>query len=280
MNTIPTTIAATLFIQIGYFLWKVSAQNQAKTVGSSIRAGIYSQLIDWRWGLGFVSTSLGWLLFVNATAIGDISLIQPLMSAGDFFLVIMAVIFLKERLGVMEWIGLVVTIIGSLVLVWNPTNSDTNDFDNLYLITFLGGIVITVSLLVWMNFRRRSQSNFSEIYLALVVGLCFGTGALLTKALTISSKGFSWAIVSNPLLFAMLLANVIGLILLQIAFRSGRAAVIVPVQLAVANGVAVLAGFSIFAEHLDAFRMSGIVLVLIGAVFLQLKSPPENRRAM
>ena len=69
----------------------------------------------------------------------------------------------------------------------------------------------------------------------------------------------------------MAAANVAGLILLQAAFQRGRAAVIVPLQLAVANAVTVLAGILIFAENISSIRAAGIGLIVLGTVMLHLK---------
>jgi uncharacterized membrane protein len=88
----------------------------------------------------------------------------------------------------------------------------------------------------------------------------------------------SWAILLNPLLLAVVLANVAGLVLLQAAFQRGRASVIVPLQLAMANAITVLAGVLVFAEHITPLRAAGIVLIVVGTTLLQFKpsSSPED----
>jgi uncharacterized membrane protein len=97
MTVVLVTLSSTLLIQLGYFLWKVSAEGQPMIGDASTRQVLAALVTDWRWMLGLLATSLGWVLFVQATALGDISLVQPLMSAGDLLLVILAVVFLKER---------------------------------------------------------------------------------------------------------------------------------------------------------------------------------------
>ncbi len=49
--------------------------------------------------LGFFLTVVGWLFFVKATDLGEVSIVQPLMSVGDIFVVLLAITFLHERLG-------------------------------------------------------------------------------------------------------------------------------------------------------------------------------------
>ncbi len=277
MTVVLITLAATLFIQLGYFLWKLSADGQPKIGGEPVWTVIKALVTDWRWMLGFFATSLGWVLFVQATALGDISLVQPLMSAGDLLLVIMAVVFLKERLGRMEWAGVLMTVLGAVALAWNVEDSQVTSFDSKRLMVLLG-TVIAAGLGMLLANRRSARP---EILLALVVGLCFGAGSVLTKAMTVAYSGpgqtiMTWAILIDPLLLAVVLANVLGLVLLQAAFQRGRASVIVPLQLAMANAITVLAGVVIFAEHITPLRGLGIVLILAGTALLHLKPSSDH----
>lgn len=276
MSVVLTTLAATLLIQLGYFLWKLSAEGQPKIGGAPMRRVLRALVTDWRWLLGFAATSVGWVLFVQATALGDISLVQPLMSAGDLLLVILAVVFLRERLLGVEWVGVLMTVLGAVALAWEAENSHVTAFGGMRLTVLLGGAVAAGAALLLVNRR----SHRPEILLALVVGLCFGSGAALTKALTVDFSAPGQSVISreilfNPLLLAVILANVLGLVLLQAAFQRGRASVIVPLQLAMANAVTVLAGLVVFAEHITVLRAAGIVLIIGGTALLHLK-PSSN----
>jgi len=277
MLVVLTTLAATLLIQLGYFMWKVSAEGQPRIGGEPALVVAKALLADWRWVLGFVSTSLGWVLFVQATALGDISLVQPLMSAGDLLLVILAVVFLKERMVRVEWAGVLLTVLGAVALALEAEGTQVTAFAGMRLVVLLGVTVVVAAVLLLVN--RRSHQP--EVLLALVVGLCFGAGSILTKALTVASTGpeqsiLTWAVLLNPLLLAVVLANVAGLVLLQAAFQRGRAAVIVPLQLAMANAITVLAGVVVFAEHITLLRGAGIVLIVVGTTLLQFK-PSSNQ---
>jgi drug/metabolite transporter (DMT)-like permease len=278
MIVVITTLAATLLIQLGYFLWKVSAEGQPKIGGASTAVVVKALVTDWRWMLGFAATSGGWVLFVQATALGDISLVQPLMSAGDLLLVVMAVVFLKERLIRIEWVGILLTVLGAVALAWEAENSNVTSFDGMRLVILLGITAVLGGALLLANRRTHRP----EVLLAVVVGLCFGAGSILTKALTVDSSAsgqtiLTLAIVFNPMLLAVVLANVIGLVLLQAAFQRGRASVIVPLQLAMANALTVLAGIVIFAEHITSLRAAGIVLIVLGTAMLHLKPSSERQ---
>ena len=272
MNVVLTTLAATLFIQLGYFMWKLSAEGQPKIGGAPASQVVRALLGDWRWVSGFVFTSLGWVLFVQATALGDISLVQPLMSAGDLLLVVLAVVFLKERMVAVEWVGVLLTVLGAAALAWEADQAAQAGFSGMRLALLMGGTLV-LGVLVLLASRTLGKT---EVMLALVVGLCFGAGSVLTKALTVQSAGpdqsvLTWAVALNPMLLAVVAANVAGLVLLQAAFQRGRAAVIVPLQLALANALTVAAGVLVFAEHITALRGTGIALIVVGTALLQLK---------
>lgn len=272
MTVVFVTLASTLFIQLGYFLWKLSAEGQPKIGGAPVWTVVVSLVTDWRWMLGFLSTTLGWVLFVKATSLGDISLVQPLMSAGDLLLVIMAVVFLKERLAGIEWAGVLMTVLGAVALAWEAEVSTVAAFGGQRLLLLVVCLFIASGVMLMAN----RQSQRPEVLLALVVGICFGAGSVLTKALTTGYSGpdqsiMTLSILVDPLLLSVVLANILGLILLQAAFQRGRASIIVPLQLAMANAITVLAGVIIFLEQISTLRGIGIVLILSGTAILHLK---------
>lgn len=273
MTVVIVTLLSTLLIQTGYFLWKLSADGQPQIGSAPIASVVKALVTDWRWMLGLAATSLGWVLFVQATALGDISLVQPLMSAGDLLLIVMAVVFLKERLGGAEWAGVMMTVFGGVALAWEPAPSGLADFALARLQVLVAASVVGGGMLLLLNRKTRRP----EVLLAMVVGLCFGLGAVLTKAMTAKfsvsdDKLISWALLTSLYLPTVVMANVAGLVLLQAAFQRGRAAVIVPLQLAVANAVTVLAGLAIFGEQVTMSRAAGIALILTGTALLHVHS--------
>lgn len=280
MIVVITTLVATLFIQLGYFLWKLSAEHQPKIGHASWRSVAASLLTDWRWLLGLGSTIIGWMLFIQATALGEISLVQPLMSAGDVLLVLMAVVFLKERMNRAEWLGLALTVAGALALSWQAEAKPLIAPDVTSLL--IAAAVLTIGGGVILYLGRRSSQR--ELPLAIVVGLAFGMGAALTEALTAQTQtgdnSLSLQTLTNPLLLGVVAFNIAGLILLQAAFQRGRASLIVPVQLALANLVTVAIGATVFAEHISPARAAGITLILLGAAMLHQHQGTPGRQAL
>ena len=273
MTTVLTTLAATLCIQVGYFLWKLSADRLPRIGHAPTATVVRALATDVRWLCGMVATTAGWLLFIQACALGEVSVVQPLMSAGDLLLVLLAVAFLRERLQRIEWAGVTLTVVGAIALATHSDAGGNATVDAPRLAVLLAAI-LACGLLMLASARR---ANRPEIALGLTVGLAFGAGAVLTEAMTTlrteaGLPALGWSLVLDPLLAAVVAANVAGLVLLQAAFQRGRASIIVPLQLAVANAVTVLAAVTAFMEAVTLWRTLSIGLIVAGTGLLHLRS--------
>ncbi len=277
MGVVATTLAATLCMQLGFFLWKLSAHADQPRIGTAPARRVIAALLgDWRWVAGSAASALGWVLFIRATSIGEISVIQPLMSAGDMLLVLLAVAFLKERLGRREVLGLAVTVAGALGLALGAQKVPGAAWAWAELGPFVLLAAGAAGTLVW-SVRLRARK---EVPLALAVGLCFGSGAVLTEAWTAATVPGLFALL-HPTLWLMVAANMAGLVLLQAAFQRGRASVVVPVQLAAGNALAVGGGAWLYGEALPLERLASVALIVAGAALLQGRAakPPAGMTA-
>ncbi len=277
MQVVLITLAATLLIQCGYFLWKLTADALPEVGKAPLPAVVAGFLGNAKWMLGLIATIVGWLLFIKATDLGEISVVQPLMSVGDVFLVILAVTFLHERLTRGEWLGLAITVVGAVALALETEVTTPSGIAWPRLALFLAIVLAAGAFMLARGWRSRH----GEVPLAIAVGIGFGLGAVLTKLMTayIALNGMeleSSAFLLNPILPFMILANVAGLVLLQVAFQRGRAAVIVPVQLSVVNGIVVLSGYLVFAETLAWSRLFAIALIVLGTAWLHAAAPERH----
>ena len=269
MNVIVITLLSTFSMQLGFLLWKVAADSLPQIGKEKLWVVIKGFLCNVKWMLGYFSTIVGWLLFVKANDIGEISLIQPLISVGDVFLVLMAVFFLKEKLAPLEWLGLLLIVIGAGSLSFDTKSAPIVTINWFHIFVFIG-----IAIALWVVLMLIRKGKRGEIILALAVGIGFGIGGVLTKLMTAyieqnGQKLESFAFALNPIFPVMVAANVYGLYLLQMAFQNGRAAVIIPVQLAVVNGMAVLAGMILFSEVISTYRIMCILIIVCGTVLLQ-----------
>ncbi|MBY0414069.1 MAG: EamA family transporter [Bdellovibrionales bacterium] len=269
MIVIITTLLATFFIQLGYFSWKITADSLPKF---ELKNFISHYVINWKWLLGFFATFIGWLLFIHATSIGAISIVQPLMSVGDVFLIFLAFVFLKEKVSKIEAQGLLLIILGAASLSLEARVESVK-----YLHWNYTNFLCVLFVLVWVVlFKLRERYEKKEIIYAFLIGISFGLGAALSKLmtthLTLSGLGLGpMSVIINPIFPFMVLTNIVGIILLQLAFQVGRASIIVPIQLSVVNIVAVIFGVIVFDEKLLVSQILGIALISIGTLLLHIK---------
>ncbi len=98
MIVVVITVLATFLLQAGYLLWKISADSLPKIGTEKLLVVIKGFLCSPKWLVGYFSTFIGWILLVKAMDIGEISIVQPLVSVGDVFLVTMAVVFFEGEI--------------------------------------------------------------------------------------------------------------------------------------------------------------------------------------
>lgn len=269
MTVVTLTLFATFSLQLGYLLWKIAADTLPKIGEEKVFVVVKGFLTNVKWVTGYFATFIGWVLLVKALDVGEISLVQPLVSVGDVFLVLMAVFFLKERLLTYEWLGLFLIILGASAISFDGKVVPVTSLNWLYIYLFYG--VAVISWLTLMVFRNNKHA---EIILALATGVAFGIGGALTKLMTvyIAERGYileSIYFVYNPFFLLVVTANIVGLVLLQISFQRGRASIIIPVQLAVVNIMSVMSGVLLYAESISLFRIFCIIIIIAGAATLQ-----------
>jgi transporter family protein len=68
-----------------------------------------------------VTTGLSWLCYFRALQLGPASRVAPVDKLSVVFAIILAAIFLKEKLGWQETLGGALITLGALVLAWKPS---------------------------------------------------------------------------------------------------------------------------------------------------------------
>ena len=68
--------------------------------------------------LSGLATGLSWLLYFRALQLGDASLVISIDKLSLPFTVILAVFFLGEQLGIRQWLGVALMVMGSLLVAF------------------------------------------------------------------------------------------------------------------------------------------------------------------
>lgn len=277
---IGLTLAATTCMNLGLVLQKKGIADLAKNSSHGLRGVARSPI----WRLGMFLLVAGYALFMaaNFARRAPISLLQPIYASGVAVIAVLAVLYLKERFGTLEWLG-VFLMVGGVILLGASAESQKLEEVHLNLTSLLiylatAAMLILAGLLV----IRWSGPNFNvEILFGIVAGLLLGFGFLNTKtfALAWKQERFGVAVLAMA---GLLLGMFGGLTALQKGFQRGRALIITSLNMVVNQVAVILGGMYCFGEHFPreprhfAERLLGLAVVLVGTIVLARFSSPEN----
>ena len=72
--------------------------------------------------LSGIATGLSWLCYFRALQLGEASRVAPIDKLSVVFAIVLAVIFLRERLTWHQWLGGALIVAGALVIAWKPSS--------------------------------------------------------------------------------------------------------------------------------------------------------------
>lgn len=235
-------------------------------------------LRDPAWLLGGALLGVGALVGLQALASMDLSALKALGRLETLFVVLAGVVFLGERLRPCETAGVALVLAGSVLLALHAgaaTGSPGTRTAHLALIAGVAG------LLAFLACRPRAAPG-SELELAAVAGLLFGTGDILVKGAVGRVPGGAFRVVESGSLAALAgslefavatTAYLVGAILLQAAFSVGRVSVISAVTTLGSVMFPILFGLLVLGEDASAGRLLGMAGITLGIILLARRIP-------
>jgi transporter family protein len=141
MTWITWALLSAFFAGITAVLAKVGVENVNSNLATAIRTTV---ILVIAWGIALLAapagslampgrktllflalsgaaTGLSWLCYFRALQLGEVSRVAPVDKLSVVFAIILAGIFLRERLTVQNAIGGALIVVGSLVLAWRST---------------------------------------------------------------------------------------------------------------------------------------------------------------
>jgi drug/metabolite transporter (DMT)-like permease len=267
-------VASTLFA-LGLLLMKSRAYHLKIARGTGIWRAILGWLRDPIWTAGLLIQTLGYALFVLSLAEAPISLVSVMMQGGIALFVLFAVVFLGERARPSEWAGIVITILGMLILAISVSSGEAQA-------PTANRAMILISVILFMaGYMPLRMRGFIEggVGAALFSGVVFGLASLYTKAMTndyLARETIAPVVrvATNPYVYGVIIANIVGLVALQNSFSSARGIIAMPLSSALSNIVPIVGGIIVFGERLPAdavyaaMRIAAFVLTILGSALL------------
>jgi hypothetical protein len=270
-------------LDVGYLMQQRSAANLPALRARHPVAALHAFLGARSWLLGVVLTLVGWLVYLAALSLADISLVQATSAGGIAILVVIAVRWFGARLSPSERLGTALAAAGLLALGLSLIGYDdsgreqASDLDGALWV----GVSAALALLLLAPGAARLASVAAVCGLS--AGLLFGAGDVATKGLLVTlPTGLGVAgVPASPFLYAMLAVYGLGFVVQQLAFQRGAAVVAIGVMVAATNVSPIVAGLVVFNDPLPnralglVLRIGGFALALAGSALLARVSEGE-----
>ena len=134
--------------------------------------------------LGMLIATASWGLHVAALSLAPMSVVQVSLAAGMVFIAVMAERMFGFEVGPRQWIGLVLTAIGLVMLglTLPAMHGSHSHFSGAAMVSFEAGLFGLGGLLI-MGRRMGGQAEHHGVMLAAAAGILFGVSDTAIKAL-------------------------------------------------------------------------------------------------
>jgi multidrug transporter EmrE-like cation transporter len=135
------------------------------------------------WLLGIALSGIANIAMIQIQSQLDVSIVYSFLNLSYVFILVMGHYLLKETLTSIQWFGVAVVILGTLLLlvVTDPASGQATNTRILLLMT--GIAVVAVVCLAILAKQWSSKTNY-EIFFAICTGICFGSVEIYLKATT------------------------------------------------------------------------------------------------
>ena len=232
------------------------------------------------WFFGLFQVGIAMILLSVAVSMSNISTISPLSGFGLVVLAVFSYYILGEQLTKKEIIAVGIVLTGTCWLgihLQKPANQPVDES--------LLWIVLGVTLLPpvfgclysYKNNWKWAGPIFSSCG-AIIASFALIFPKLFSNEISLLESNVSnglIAITKNPYVYLYILFNLAAMVPLQIAYRYGKAFVVIPIYSAMYMILPILFGVILFEEHLFSQQWLGILIVIAGVITLTMKSRSE-----
>jgi uncharacterized membrane protein len=238
------------------------------------------------WDLGFLVAISTFPLTIISINAGYLSVLMPLYNFGILVLVLLGIVYLKEKVTRNEFIGIAILIVGVVMLGFSTENTglimSVNPVWTIIFIVVIAAFPFVLSLF-WKD---------PSLFYSLVAGVVMSIAVILVKIISITitampgmSNGLNifsikldenlifgifvpgWRVLSL-LTWGVILFIIFHEVALIFAFKRGRAMFVVPIEKVSSIAMPAIAGFLLFQESANPIVIIGFVLSVLGSVIL------------
>jgi len=219
------------------------------------------------WLFGALLTTSATGLFSVALKFTDkSSLVSALNGVGLLGLVFFAWLVLKEPMGIREWVGAGLVVIGTTVMGYMdqplPQGQSYALASFLHILAILAAIFLPLALLALKKVRLHG------LVFGAIVGTLIGIAMILGDMALVKAQGSLLGQLQNPYPYAALFCGASALALTQFAFWRATALAVVPTINSFIILVPVLVEYFTFGTVLQPAQYLAVVLIVLGVILL------------
>jgi drug/metabolite transporter (DMT)-like permease len=225
--------------------------------------------------LGWVVAVGAWGLHVAALALAPLSIVQAVLSGGLVFLAVLAERYFGFHLGRRQWIGLLITAAG-LIVIGLTSGSHAGEPPGYALAALIAvecTVLVLATGLATFSSRLGVGPAGQGMLLGVAAGALFGVSDIALKYLTHAVQGGALELLS-PWLVAALVASVVSFYASARGLQLGPGVQVIALTSVAANLTAIIGGILVFRDPVGAGeveitgRMAAFCLVIVGAALM------------
>jgi drug/metabolite transporter (DMT)-like permease len=221
--------------------------------------------------LGMGVGAVAFALHVAAMALAPLSVVQVTLSTGVVMLAVLGDRLFGCQVGSRQWVGVVMTAIGLILLVVTLPHTDGHSaFAVPALIAFQAGMLALGVLLIAAP-RLGAPAHHHGAVLGAAAGTLFGVSDVAVKALTIN--------LVSPWLPVAILASVLAFLASARGFQEGEAVPVIACTSTAANVTVITGGIVVFGDALAGGVLLAVQILAFGLVAVSALVTPHGRPA-
>ncbi len=234
------------------------------------------------WILGFALTIVVALLIFKTMSLGNASTVGAFSGFGLIVLALFSRFVLKEKILPRELIGILIIMSGtSLIGYFSHGHQNTSvDYDSEKLLIF----ILCQACLIGAGFAVTVKApRLAGVILGIIAGSIAGLSVTTQKILSHTFLGLFRdplhadyaAIALTPVTWIMVLYGIGGVVLLQFAYKKGKAVQVVPSRATGAILTPLIAGVALLNESVPPLSLLGTLVIIAGIIVTTTANPAK-----
>ena len=214
--------------------------------------------------LSGIATGLSWLCYFKALQLGNVNKVTPIDKSSTILTMVLAMIFLGEKVTVLKIIPIVLIGIGTYLMIEKKEDNKQTKDNKWLLFAFGSAIFASLTSILGKVGIEGVESNLGTAIRTIVVLIMAWVVVFVTKKQgeikNIDKKSWKFLILSG-------LTTGLSWLCYYKALQNGEASIVVPID---KSSIIITIGFSYFIlkEKLNTKSSLGLILIVVGTLTL------------